>query len=279
MKRDEFETLLDLALQEDLGDRGDVTSEAIFRDERSAAVLYSKDTGVLAGTEYFARVYGRLDPGVEVVFLLDDGASLKPGDEVARVSGRTRSILSGERTAINFLAFLSGIATASRAYADAARTNGKALILDTRKTLPGYRRLSKYAVSVGGGANHRMGLYDMVLIKDNHIDAAGSISAAVARVRSRWGGSFRIEVECRGIDEVRQALEAGADIIMLDNMTSAASAEAVAAGDGRVKFESSGNMSLERVAEYAASGVDYISVGKLTHSVRAFDFSLRMRKG
>jgi len=279
MKRDDFDTLLDLAFEEDLGDRGDLTSQAIFGDERSAALLSSKDTGVLAGMDCFVRVYARLDPEVRVSALLEEGASLSPGDPVARIEGRTLSLLSGERIAINVLAFLSGIATATRSYVEAAARNGRAVILDTRKTLPGYRRLSKYAVSVGGGRNHRMGLHDMVLIKDNHIDAAGSITAAVGRVRTRWGDRFRIEVECRNAEEVEEALSAGVDIIMLDNMSVSATREALALGKGRVLFESSGDMTREKVAEYAATGVDYISVGRLTHSVKAFDFSLRVVKG
>jgi nicotinate-nucleotide pyrophosphorylase (carboxylating) len=186
--------------------------------------------------------------------------------------------LAGERTAINFLAFLSGIATGTELFVTAAKTHGKALILDTRKTLPGYRRLSKYAVTVGGGVNHRMGLYDMILIKDNHIDAAGSLTKAVERVREKWGARFRIEVECRGIEEVKEALGAKADIIMLDNMDSGTARAAADLGKGMVKIESSGDMTLEKVAEYSPIGVDYISVGKLTHSVKAFNFSLQIKK-
>jgi len=274
----EFEVLLDLALEEDLGDLGDVTSEAIFGDERCTAVLVSKDTGILAGSELFEAVFRRIDPSVEVSFLRKDGDELVKGDRIAILSGRTRNLLSGERTAINFLAFMSGIATGTRAFVEAARNGGKTLILDTRKTLPGYRKLSKYAVVVGGGKNHRMGLYDMVLIKDNHIDAAGSLTAAVERVRERWKDRFRIEVECRTIPEVKEALESGVDIIMLDNMDSGTTAEAVRLGDGKVLFESSGDMTPQRVAEYAPTGIDFISVGKLTHSVKAFDFSMRIER-
>lgn len=278
MLEKEFNVLLELALDEDLGETGDVTSEAVFSDQRTEAVLVSKDSGVLAGLAYFSGVYSRIDPDVRVSQLKEDGAALRPGDIVARIAGKTRSILSGERTAINFLAFLSGIATAARSYVECARENGRAVILDTRKTLPGYRKMSKYAVRVGGGENHRMGLYDMVLIKDNHIDAAGSITAAVEKVRRMWDGRFRIEVECRDLPEVREALDAGVDIIMLDNMTSGTVAEAVESGKGRVLFECSGDMNAERVAEYSHTGIDYISVGKLTHSVKAFDFSLRIPK-
>lgn len=274
----EFDALLELALEEDLADVGDVTSEAIFGDEICDAVLTSKDRGVLAGIELFEGVFRKIDPSVKVTRLRNDGDVLAKGDRVARLSGRTRSLLSGERTAINFLAFLSGIATGTRAYVEAARGRGKAVILDTRKTLPGYRKLSKYAVVVGGGRNHRMGLFDMVLIKDNHIDAAGSLTGAVDRVRDRWKDRFRIEVECRTLDEVREAMKAGVDVIMLDNMDSGTAAQAVALGDGKVLFESSGDMTPERVAEYAPTGVDFISVGKLTHSVKAFDFSMLIER-
>ena len=274
----EFDILLKLAIDEDLGGIGDVTSEAIFGEESCKAVLISKDEGVLAGMEFFQGVFRRIDPEVKVSALLGDGARLFRGDRIALLEGKTRSLLSGERTAINFLAFLSGIATGTRAFVDTAEKSGKTLILDTRKTLPGYRRLSKYAVLVGGGKNHRMGLFDMVLIKDNHIDAAGTLTAAVDRVRSRWKDRFKIEVECRTLAEVREALKLKVDIIMLDNMDSVTAAQAVVLGDGKVLFESSGDMTLERVAEYAPTGVDYISVGKLTHSVKAFNFSMLIER-
>ena len=274
----EFEILLDLAIEEDLGGTGDVTSDAIFGDEACTAVLISKDEGVLAGIELFQGVFRKIDPAVKVTALKTDGTRLSRGDKVALLEGKTRSLLSGERTAINFLAFLSGIATGTRAFVDAAAKAGKTVILDTRKTLPGFRRLSKYAVLVGGGKNHRMGLYDMVLIKDNHIDAAGSLTAAVERVRTRWKDRFKIETECRTLEEVQEAMKVGVDIIMLDNMDSATAAKAVALGDGKVLFESSGDMTLERVAEYAPTGVDYISVGKLTHSVKAFNFSMLIER-
>ena len=271
-----FDTLLTLALDEDLGTDGDVTSRAIFGEEMGRARLYSKDHGVLAGIPYFEKTYARIAPEVKVKFFVEDGDPLSPGDEVAVVEGPVVSILEGERTAINFLSFLSGIATSSASYARAAKS-GNALVLDTRKTLPGYRTLSKYAVAVGGATNHRMGLYDMVMIKDNHADAAGSIAAAVQKVRDAWGDRFRVEVETRNLDEVQQAMDAGADIIMLDNMSEELCAEAVALGAGKsVVFEASGNMDLDRVESYSPVGVDYISVGALTHSVDAFDFSLRM---
>lgn len=274
-----FGTLLGMALEEDLGGAGDVTSRAIFsEDDRCAAVLKSKDTGILCGIERFREVFHRVDPSARVSLLAADGDRLSPGMEVARIEGPTRSILEAERTAINFLSFLSGIATAASEYVRAAREKGRAVVLDTRKTLPGYRALSKYAVRTGGGANHRMGLHDMVLIKDNHIDAAGGIPRAVERVRSRWARELRVEVECRTVEEVRQAVEAGADVVMLDNMDFETARRALELRAPGVSFEASGGISLETAGAWSALGVDFISVGRLTHSVRAFDFSLTIRK-
>lgn len=272
-----FAQLLELAVQEDLADLGDITSQAIFGEEQAKALLHSKDSGVLAGAPFFTEVFKRIDSKTEVRFMKEDGELLLPGDIVAEVQGRTLSILSAERIALNFLGYLSGIATITHRFAGLQK--GKTKLLDTRKTLPGYRELAKYAVKVGGGNNHRMGLYDMVMIKDNHIDAAGSIKKAVQAVRQRWGDRFTIEVECRSIDEVRQAIDAGADIIMLDNMSPVASAEAFALKQGGVRFEASGDMSLEKIAAYMEIGLDYISVGRLTHSVSAFDYSLKMEGG
>ncbi|TFG61966.1 MAG: carboxylating nicotinate-nucleotide diphosphorylase [Spirochaetales bacterium] len=280
MKLDPVETLIDLALDEDLSGLGDVTSEAVFTGERAAAVLRSKDSGIVAGSGVFTRVFERIDREVSVRFLVSDGDRLSPGDIAAELEGPLVSILKAERIALNFICYLSGIATAARGFMEAARASGGAVILDTRKTLPGYRGLAKAAVLAGGAGNHRMGLYDMVMIKDNHVDGAGSITAAVERVRSRWGSRFRIEVECRTFEEVREALSSSVDVIMLDNMTP----EEVKASltlrpkDTDVCFEVSGNMDLEKIKKYSMAGVDFISLGKLTHSVKAFDFSLKIRK-
>jgi nicotinate-nucleotide pyrophosphorylase (carboxylating) len=268
--------ILQLALHEDLGDQGDVTTLAVSPDGHSEAALWSKDSGVLAGEEVFAAVFRAIDPTTSVVFELHDGALLEKGQRVATVSGRTVSVLSGERTALNFISFLSGIATATRAVVDHARSTGHAVILDTRKTLPGWRALSKYAVTVGGGRNHRMGLFDMVLIKDNHVDSAGSVTEAVRRVRTRWGKQFSIEVECRTSAEVNDALAAGVDMIMLDNMQADEIKAEVKRVGGRAKVEASGNMTFERIPGVSAAGVDFISVGAVTHSVRSFDFSLKI---
>lgn len=276
MREGDYLPLLQIALREDLGDSGDVTSQAVAPDGERAATLWSKDTGVLAGEEVFAAVFRAIDPDVRVRFALHDGAFLEKGQRVAEVSGRAVSLLSGERTSLNFISFLSGIATATRSLVMQARATGNAVILDTRKTLPGWRALSKYAVTVGGGRNHRQGLYDMVLIKDNHIDSAGSIAEAVRRVRARWGTRFVVEVECRSAAEVSDALAAGVDIIMLDNMEAEEIRGEVQRIAGRAKVEASGTMTPERIPAVSAAGVDFISVGAITHSVRSFDFSLKI---
>jgi len=275
MRERDYLPLLDLALGEDLGELGDVTSLAIMPDGQRTATLWSKDTGILAGEEVFAAVFRRIDPQTRVEFSVHDGAHLSPGQAVASVRGASRVLFSGERTSLNFLSFLTGIATATRAAVETARQSGHAVILDTRKTLPGWRALSKYAVTVGGGRNHRQGLYDMVLIKDNHVEAAGSVTEAVRRARARWGDRFAIEVECRTSAEVREALAAGVRMIMLDNMDAAAMAQEVRRVGGRATVEASGTMTRERIPAASAAGVDFISMGALTHSVRAFDFSLK----
>ncbi|OHD72588.1 MAG: nicotinate-nucleotide diphosphorylase (carboxylating) [Spirochaetes bacterium RBG_13_68_11] len=276
MQESDYRPLIELAIAEDLGNEGDVTSLAVIPEGERRAVLWSKDHGVLAGEEVFAAVFRRIDPSVAVTFLLHDGARLAKSDRVAEVRGRALSLLSGERIALNFICHLSGIASEARALSDLAASTGKAVILDTRKTLPGWRALAKYAAGVGGARNHRMGLYDMVLVKDNHVDAAGSVAAAVARVRARWGTRFPVEVEARTLAEVREAVDAGADTVMLDNMDEPLMREAVALVADRARTEASGNMTRERIPGVSATGVDFISVGSLTHSVKAFDFSLKI---
>lgn len=272
-----FDQLLKLALLEDLGSLGDVTSRSIFSNQKTLARLVSKDSGVLCGTEYFKAVFSKIDPLIQVRFLFSDGDLLSPGDLVAQIEGPACSVLESERIALNFLSFLSGIATTARSLVEAASESGNSVILDTRKTLPGYRHLSKYAVLVGGGKNHRMGLHDMVMIKDNHIDACGSITEAVKRVRDKWNNKFRIEVECRTLEDVREALGLQVDVIMLDNMTPQEAARCLEIRSGETLFESSGNMTLERIAQYSRVGVDFISVGgALTQSVNCFDFSLQI---
>ena len=276
----DIDVLISAALQEDLESAGDITSKALFKGEDCRAVLFSKDSGVVAGSEVFLKVFTRVDTDSSVDFTARDGDFIGPGDRVAEVEGKTASVLTAERTAINFLSYLSGIASETRRFVEAVASapgnTGMTAVLDTRKTLPGYRKLAKYAVSVGGGQNHRMGLYDMVMIKDNHIDAAGSISEAVSRVRGAYGNRYKIEVECRSVEDVREAVAAKADIVMLDNMDLETSEAALELRKGDVLFEVSGNMNVEKAAAYSRTGVDFISVGALTHSVRAFDFSLKI---
>ena len=267
--------LVKMAFLEDLRDMGDITSDAVFDDRKDRYRLVAKQTGVLCGVEMFVRSFQYVDRACTLTLHYEDGSSLAKGDIVADVHGPIVSLLKAERTALNFISHLSGIATQTRLFVDAASAAGSAEILDTRKTLPGWRRLQKYAVKCGGGTNHRMGLYDMVMIKDNHIDGAGSIETAVKKVRQRWGSRFRVEVETRNLEEVEAALVAGVDVIMLDNMEIAAMKEAVTRIAGRAKTEASGNMTLERIPQVSQTGVDYISVGALTHSVQAFDFSFQ----
>ena len=274
MKRKHYHGLIERALAEDLGARGDVTSAALFsKKERAVFVLLSKDEGILCGLGPFSHVFELLDRKAEVEAYFKDGDELKRGEVVARVRASLRAVLAGERTALNLLSHLSGVATKTSLFVAAAK--GKPAILDTRKTIPGLRRLQKYAVACGGGSNHRMGLHDMILIKDNHIDAAGNIARAVERARAKWGKRFRIEVETRNLREVEEALAARVDRIMLDNMDDATMRRAVDLVSGRVETEASGNVSLERLPALGEVGVDLVSVGELTHTVKAFDFSLK----
>ncbi len=261
------------ALREDMP-AGDITSENIIpAGARSEAVFLAKEDGVLAGLVVARRVFELVDAGTVFAESLRDGAAFRSGDNLARVSGPTVSLLKAERTALNFLQRLSGIATATRRFVDAVEGT-RTKILDTRKTTPGLRLLEKYAVRMGGGTNHRMGLSDMVLIKDNHLRHVGSITEAVRRARSRVPAGVKVEVEVTTLDEAREALACRPDIVMLDNMTLDQTAEAVALFAGRIPVEVSGKVTLERAREIAALGVDYISVGALTHSSRALDISL-----
>ena len=260
------------ALEEDIGD-GDVTTNNIVPAGSSLrGRIVAKQTGVVAGIQLAEAVWRELDQRITFTPKITDGAKVETRTVVAEVAGPARALLTGERVALNFLGRMSGIATLTRQFVDAiASTN--ALILDTRKTAPGLRFTDKLAVRLGGGQNHRTGLFDMVLIKDNHIDFAGSITAAVTRVREA-GVKVEIEVEARTLDHVREALALGVERILLDNMTLELMREAVEISAGRAKLEASGNVSLETVLEVACTGVDYISVGALTHSPKVFDVSL-----
>lgn len=281
----EVRDVLWLALQEDLSPqrghadgllRGDITTQATLAPEaRLRARIYAKAEGVLAGAPVAETVFRLLDGEAHFQRQKSDGEPLRAGDEILTVEGSGQALLAAERTALNFLGRMSGIATLTRRYVDAVAGTG-AVILDTRKTAPGLRRFDKYAVRMGGGQNHRMGLYDMVLIKDNHIDAAGSITAAVGRVRERFGDRYPIEVEVKTLDELQEALLLRPDRIMLDNMSLETMRRAVELAAGRVPLEASGNVSLETVRAIAETGVDYISVGALTHSAPVLDVSMRL---
>ena len=261
------------ALAEDVG-KGDLTSNALIpEDAYTEGVIYSKDSGVLAGMPVARRVFERLDPEVEIEQELEDGSALAPGSVIARIRGRARAVLTGERTALNFLQRLSGIATATADLVKIIEGTGASLV-DTRKTTPGLRLLEKYAVRIGGGCNHRLGLDDGVLIKDNHIKAAGGIAEAVRRAKKQAPHTIKIEVEVESIEQLYEALDVGADIIMLDNMSPSQMQEAVRLTAGRVPLEASGGINRETIREVAETGVDLISVGAVTHSARALDISL-----
>jgi nicotinate-nucleotide pyrophosphorylase (carboxylating) len=263
------------ALAEDVGN-GDITSMATIPETAAARGIFrAKSPGVVAGLEVASEVFRALDPSCRMKPLVVDGQSVERGAHIATVTGPTRVVLTGERTALNFMQRMSGIATMTRAFVEAVQGT-RAIILDTRKTAPGLRQTDKLAVRLGGGTNHRAGLFDMVLIKDNHIDAAGGITAAVSGCRERSGGRLPIEVECRTLDDVQEAFGLKVDRIMLDNMDLDTICEAVRMVNGRLPLEVSGNVSLETVRAYADTGVDLISVGALTHSVTAMDISMKI---
>ena len=270
-----LDLLLDLALEEDIGP-GDVTTRALIPpDLQGEAHIRSKQTLVLAGLPVAARVFQRLDPAIAFDAQVEEGAQVPPGTVLARLTGPVAPILTGERVALNFLMRLSGIATFTRQMVDLVAGFPVAL-LDTRKTTPGWRALEKYAVRLGGGANHRLGLYDGILIKNNHLTAVGSITEAVRRVRGHAPRPLKIEVEVTDLAGLDEALAAGADLIMLDNMSEADLARAVALTRGRALLEASGAMTPARLPRVAATGVNFISMGRLTHSAPAVDLHLRL---
>ena len=259
------------ALAEDIGP-GDATTDSIVpADATMRGQIIAKQDGVIAGLEVARAAYQVLDPQVDFKPQVQDGSRVTKGQVVALVEGRTRSLLTAERTALNFLGRMSGIATLTRRFMDAV-AGTRAVILDTRKTAPGLRASDKLAVKLGGGENHRIGLYDMILIKDNHIDYAGGIQKAVELARAANRG-LQIEVEARTLEDVRTALSLGVERILLDNMSTAMMAEAVRLTGGRAKLEASGNVTLDTVRGIAETGVDYISSGALTHSAKVFDVS------
>jgi nicotinate-nucleotide pyrophosphorylase (carboxylating) len=271
--RFEIERIVRTALQEDIG-LGDVTSLAVVAPETTArAELVAKEDFVVAGLDVAAAVFHQLDPDLRFEKIFIDGQKVKRGDVLAWLKGPALMLLQGERVALNLMQRMSGIATMTARFVDAVEGTG-AFIVDTRKTAPGLRLLDKYAVRAGGGRNHRIGLFDGVLIKENHIAAAGGIAEAIAATRKKVPHILKIEVETRNLDEVQQALDAGADVIMLDNMTNTDMLAAVGLINGRALTEASGGVNLDRVREIAETGVNIISVGALTHSVIAADISM-----
>lgn len=261
------------ALAEDVG-KGDLTTNALVPENaRAQGVIYSKAHGILAGMSAAERTFQYLDPMIEIQWELVDGSELAPGSVIAQVKGKGRALLTGERVALNFLQRLSGIATATGELLKTLEGT-KAQLIDTRKTTPGLRLLEKYAVRAGGGYNHRLGLDDGVLIKDNHIKVAGGIAEAIRRAKARVPHTIKVEVEVESLGQLKEALDAGADIIMLDNMSFDVMREAVRITAGRVPLEASGGISRETIRKVAKTGVDLISVGAVTHSVKALDISM-----
>lgn len=268
-----LDNLIKTALLEDIN-YCDVTTDYLIPEEQeNDARFVAKADGIVCGTEAAVRVFQLLDDSFRFTILKKDGEAVKKGDEILRMHGMTRALLKGERTALNLIQHMSGIATASHYYAEIVKGTN-ASIADTRKTLPGLRPLQKYAVMTGGAKNHRYNLSDAAMLKDNHIDAAGGITAAVNALRQKVGHMTKIEVETRNLDELREALAVGADIIMLDNMSPELMKQAVAITGGKALLEASGGITRETLRAVAESGVDIISVGALTHSVTAFDISM-----
>jgi nicotinate-nucleotide pyrophosphorylase (carboxylating) len=276
-----WEAIVDLALAEDIG-TGDITTRVTVPEGTTArGVMLAKAAGVISGIEVARYVFQRYDPRIEFEALVADGTAVTPGTELATVRGPARSLLTAERTALNLIQRLSGVATETARYVNATEGT-KATIVDTRKTTPGLRQMEKAAVGHGGGANHRFGLADGVLIKDNHLAALmgpGRVTRAVRQARAGAPHTLRIEVEVTTLDELGEALEAGADIVLLDNMSNEEMAEAVRRTNGTALLEASGGISLERVRSIAETGVDLISVGALTHSASALDISLELTLG
>jgi nicotinate-nucleotide pyrophosphorylase (carboxylating) len=270
-----------IALQEDLGE-GDITTDFFVPEKlRTTARIVAREKATVAGTKTAAEVFRRIDPSIEIQILREDSSEIESGDRIIEIRGLARSILKAERVALNFLQRLSGIATLTRKFVNAAASD-RVKILDTRKTTPGLRALEKAAVAAGGGANHRFGLYDMVLVKDNHLatnSGLRAISAAIRKIRKEHP-DVRIEIEADNLQQVRAFLELeDVDLILLDNMEPAQIREAIALGKNKVKFEASGGVTLKNIRQIAATGVDFISVGAITHSARAIDLSLEMVPG
>jgi len=276
MNRDYLiDKIISLAIEEDI-ESGDITTNALIpADSKAVAEMTAKADGIISGLDVARKVFKYFDGEIAWIPYKNDGEKVAKGEKIVRIEGSYRALLTAERTALNILQRMSGIATATSVYVRELK-GYKTKLLDTRKTAPGMRLLDKMAVKAGGGTNHRMGLYDMALIKDNHIKVAGGITNAVKQVRSAIAPGIRIEVEVTNLAETAEALTAGAEIIMLDNMTNDAMREAVELINKRAETEASGNMNVQRLKEVASTGVDYISVGALTHSVTALDISMNI---
>lgn len=270
-----IQDIIKRALQEDIGHQDITTDNLVDKEQRSRGVFLAKAAGIVAGIHVAQEVFRCLDDDIQFTVVKSDGEKIAPGDTLAVVAGRTRTLLKGERVALNFLQRLSGIATRTNHMVELIRYE-KAEIVDTRKTTPGLRRLEKYAVSVGGARNHRFGLYDGALIKDNHIKAAGGIQKAISTLRTRIPHTIKIEVEVENLEQLQEALEARADIIMLDNMDISTLHQAVEITAGQALLEASGGITEANLVEVARTGVDFISIGALTHSAGSLDISFNL---
>lgn len=278
MKNENIDRIIDEALQEDMP-QGDITSENVIpSDSISDSKIIAKEEGVLAGIDVACRVFQRIDSSIAFEKFFEDGQKINKGDQIARLKGNSISLLKGERTALNFLQRMSGIATLTQKFVRAVEGT-KTKILDTRKTTPGLRELEKYAVRMGGGTNHRFNLSEMVLIKNNHIEIVGSISKSIQRAKKCIPPGVKIEVETANMDDVKEAFQSGADWIMLDNWSIQDVREAVNWIDGRMPLELSGKIDLSNIKEASALGVDFISIGRLTHSFNSLDISMEFQAG
>lgn len=273
----QIDDIIKTALLEDIN-YIDVTTDCLVDENSVSTAKYvSKDEGILCGIDVAMRVFQLLDENVHTEIYIHDGEKVKKGDIIAKITGSTRALLKGERTALNLVQHMSGIATATNKCVELVKGT-KASIADTRKTLPGLRVIQKYAVTVGGGKNHRYNLSDCAMLKDTHLDAYGSMSGAVNALRSKMGHTTKIEVEVANLDELKEALDLGVEIIMLDNMSNEDMAKAVKITNGNALLEASGNVTAETIRDIAQTGVDIISLGAITHSVKAFDISMKMEK-
>lgn len=277
MDKEYLDKIIEISFKEDIGDGDHTTLSTIPNSIVGKAQLIIKQEGILCGVEVAKAVFERFDPEMKVEVFIEDGTKVKPGDVAFVVEGKTVSILQTERLVLNFMQRLSGIATQTNVYVEALQGT-KTKILDTRKTTPGLRLLEKYAVKTGGGENHRIGLYDMILIKDNHIDYAGGVTQAIQNTKAylkQKGKDLKIECEARSFDEIKEILEQGVDRILIDNFTPEETVKAVEMIGDKADTESSGGITLESIRAYAEAGVDYISVGALTHQIRSLDMSLK----